>query len=55
MKILGISGRLRKDSYNTLIIKDRRSLVKELVRVIKGPDKVEDDFLNCQKGPPKLD
>ena len=38
---------------NTLIIKERRSLVGELVRVIKGPDKAEDHFLDCQDGPPR--
>jgi len=38
---------------NTLIIKDRRSVVGELVRVIKGPGKAKEPFLNCQDGPPK--
>ncbi|MDY6839814.1 MAG: secretin N-terminal domain-containing protein [Thermodesulfobacteriota bacterium] len=37
---------------NTLIIKDRRSLVGKLARVIKGPDKAEDHFLNFQDGCP---
>jgi len=37
---------------NTLIIKDRRSLVGELARVIKGPVKAEDHFLNFQDGCP---
>lgn len=40
---------------NSLIIKDRRSLVEELVRIIKGPDKAEDNFVNSQDGPPELD
>ncbi|MDY6989360.1 MAG: secretin N-terminal domain-containing protein [Thermodesulfobacteriota bacterium] len=33
---------------NTLIIKDRRWLVGELARVIKGPVKDDDHFLNFQ-------
>jgi type II secretory pathway component GspD/PulD (secretin) len=36
---------------NTLIIKDRRSLVGKLVKVIKGPVKAEDHRLNFQDGP----
>ena len=38
---------------NMLIIKDRRSLVGELVRVIKGPRKTEEHFLNDQAHSPK--
>lgn len=40
---------------NMLIIKDRRSLVGEFVRVIKGPPKAEEHFLNHQDGSPKSD
>ena len=40
---------------NTLIIQDRRSLVGELVRVIKGPGKAEEHFLNCQEDLKKSD
>jgi type II secretory pathway component GspD/PulD (secretin) len=40
---------------NMLIIKGRRSLVGELIQVIKGPGRIEEPLLDCQDDPPESD